>query len=64
MTVSEMDVAGHEHHVGGDGAGHREHDHGDHAAVFRDRFWLSLLLAVPVVFFSTMVQDWFGYSAP
>jgi Cu2+-exporting ATPase len=44
--------------------GDHAHDHGDHAAVFRDRFWLSLVLAVPVVFYSSMVQEWFGYSAP
>jgi P-type Cu2+ transporter len=43
---------------------HAHHDHGDHAALFRDRFWLSLVLSLPVVFYSAMVQDWFGYSAP
>src|SRR5437763_2858700 len=40
------------------------HEHGDHVAMFRDRFWLSLLLTVPVVVFSDMVQNWFGYSVP
>src|SRR5438270_14056190 len=38
--------------------------HGDHVAMFRDRFWLSLFLTVPVVVFSDMVQGWFGYSLP
>src|SRR5438874_1113740 len=46
-----------EAHAGG-------HGHGDHVAMFRDRFWLSLLLTVPVVVFSDMVQEWFGYSLP
>jgi Cu2+-exporting ATPase len=32
--------------------------------MFRDKFWLSLLLTVPVVFWSTEVQHWFGYHAP
>ena len=32
--------------------------------MFRDRFWLSLLLTVPVVVYSHHLQDWFGYSAP
>jgi Cu2+-exporting ATPase len=41
--------------------GHGEHDH---AAQFRDRFWLSLLLAVPVVGFSSMFADLLGYSLP
>ncbi len=44
-------------------AGHDKHD-GHSPEMFRDRFWLSLVLTLPVVFFSTMVQDWFGYTAP
>src|SRR5438105_4614759 len=46
-----------ETHAGG-------HDHGDHVAMFRDRFWLSLLLTIPIVVFSDMVQQWFGYALP
>ncbi|MFL5863359.1 MAG: heavy metal translocating P-type ATPase [Solirubrobacteraceae bacterium] len=69
MTVSERDVALHvDHHDGGSAGGHGDHTHGhgrgDHAALFRNRFWLSLVLSVPVVVYSPMVQDWFGYSAP
>lgn len=30
---------------------------------FRNRFWLSLGLSLPVVFYSPMAQHWFGYSA-
>ena len=48
--------------------GHRHQGHDKHAghsvAMFRDRFWLSLALTVPVVFYSEMIQDWFGYTAP
>ncbi|MET0565281.1 MAG: copper-translocating P-type ATPase [Acidimicrobiia bacterium] len=32
--------------------------------MFRDRFWLSLALTLPIVFYSPMVQEWFGYTAP
>jgi Cu2+-exporting ATPase len=32
--------------------------------MFRDRFWLSLLLALPVVFYSELIQGWLGYTAP
>jgi Cu2+-exporting ATPase len=32
--------------------------------MFRDRFWLSLLLTVPVVVWSPDVQEWLGYTAP
>lgn len=45
------------------GAGHDKHA-GHSVAMFRDRFWLSLFLTLPVVFFSEMVQEWFGYTAP
>src|SRR5258708_40341607 len=33
-------------------------------AMFRDKFWLSFALTIPVVFWSTDVQHWFGYTAP
>ena len=44
-------------------AGHDKHA-GHSVAMFRDRFWLTLLLAVPTVFWSEMIQHWFGYDAP
>jgi Cu2+-exporting ATPase len=44
-----------------DHAGHDEHA-GHDPEMFRRLFWWNLLLAVPVVVFSEMVQDWFGYS--
>ena len=45
---------------------HGSHDrHAGHSvAMFRDKFWLSLGLTVPVVFWSTDVQHWLGYTAP
>src|SRR5438874_11679020 len=50
-------------------ADHRKHSgHNQHAghsvAMFRDKFWLSLALALPVVFWSDDVQHWLGYHAP
>ncbi|MEX2101615.1 MAG: heavy metal translocating P-type ATPase [Actinomycetota bacterium] len=50
-------------HGGGHGSGHGG-GHGDHAAMFRDRFWLTLVLTVPVVFYSEMFQDLLAYTAP
>ncbi len=44
-------------------AGHDKHA-GHSVAMFRDRFWLSLLLTVPILVWSKTVQDWFNYSAP
>ena len=48
-------------------AGHHEHGgHDKHAGhdpeMFRRRFWLSLVLTMPLVVTSEMVMDWFGYS--
>jgi P-type Cu2+ transporter len=52
-------------HATHDGTGHGHHGgHGDHAAQFRDRFWLSLALTVPVVAYSEMVQEWLGFTPP
>ena len=32
--------------------------------MFRNKFWLTLLLTVPTVIWSETVQQWFGYTAP
>ena len=32
--------------------------------MFRDKFWLSLALTIPVVLLSHDIQNWFGYSVP
>ena len=73
MTERLDEITDHAHHEhdhsehGGHGSvghNHGGHDHGDHAAQFRDRFWWSLLLALPVVGFSPMFADILGYSVP
>ncbi len=62
--------AGHEAHAGPEAhAGHDAHGgHNRHAghsvAMFRDRFWLSLLLTIPVLVWSADLQEWLGYTAP
>ena len=53
----------HEGHGGGKTGDHGHH-HGDHAAMFRGRFWVSLALSVPVVLYSEMIQTWLGFTAP
>src|SRR5216684_4299695 len=47
-------------------AAHGSHDrHAGHSvAMFRDKFWLSFALTIPVVIWSTDVQHWLGYTAP
>ena len=32
--------------------------------MFRDKFWLSLLLTIPILIWSHDLQTWFGYTAP
>jgi len=48
---------------GGEHGGHGG-GHGDHAAMFRDRFWLTAVLAIPVVLYSPHLQMLLGYSVP
>jgi Cu2+-exporting ATPase len=50
--------AGHDTH-----AGHDKHA-GHSIAMFRDHFWVCLILTIPVVLFSEMVQDWLDFSLP
>ena len=45
---------------------HGNHDrHAGHSvAMFRDKFWLTFALTIPVIFWSTDVQHWLRYTAP
>ena len=45
---------------------HKGHDrHAGHSvAMFRDKFWLTLVFTIPVVVWSADVQHWLGYTAP
>jgi P-type Cu2+ transporter len=52
-----------DHQRTGDQGGHDRHA-GHSVAMFRDKFWLSLALTIPVVIWSSDVQGWFGYRAP
>ncbi|WIV66785.1 heavy metal translocating P-type ATPase [Natrialbaceae archaeon AArc-T1-2] len=49
----EHDEGRHEAHV----------DHSGHEAMFRKRFFVCLVLSLPVLYYSPMLQDWFGYTA-
>jgi len=48
--------------------GHGDHaahvDHTGHEMMFRRRFWISLVLSIPVLLFSPMIQEWLGFSMP
>jgi P-type Cu2+ transporter len=60
---------GHAAHAGMAHTGHGAHaGHDKHAGhdpnVFRAKFWLSLLLTIPIVLYSEMVQDWLNFTMP
>jgi len=62
--------AHHQHHHGdvahGAPGAHDGHDkHAGHSPEkFKQRFWLTLALTIPVLLFSEMIQDWLGFSLP
>ena len=45
-------------------AGAHDRHEGHSVAMFRDRFWLSLVLTIPTVLLSPEVADWLGYTIP
>ncbi|MFV9454796.1 heavy metal translocating P-type ATPase [Rhodococcus sp. NM-2] len=61
QEVEQVRDTGHDAH--GDHAD-RHAGHGAHGEVFRQKFWISLALSVPVVVFSHMFADLLGYTVP
>ncbi|MGH2695078.1 MAG: HAD-IC family P-type ATPase, partial [Actinomycetota bacterium] len=61
MSVTEHERTEHAAHEGHGGADKHE---GHSVAMFRDRFWTTLALTGPVIFFSPMFQDLLDYRAP
>ena len=62
-------TAAHGEHNGHSASGaqedHAAHvDHTGHEDMFRKRFWVSLVLSIPVLLYSPMVQSWFGFTMP
>ncbi|MFZ6003613.1 MAG: heavy metal translocating P-type ATPase [Actinomycetota bacterium] len=60
----QQHATGHDHHMSsarGHGDHHDKHE-GHDPEMFRRRFWLSLLLTLPIVFTSDMVMEWLGYE--
>ena len=51
-------------HAGHDARANHDRHAGHSVAMFRDKFWLSLLMTVPVLIWSSDMQAWFGYQAP
>ena len=53
----------HNHHHGHTAESHDKHAGHSHE-MFRDRFWLSLILTIPVILYSEMIQEWLGFNMP
>jgi Cu2+-exporting ATPase len=60
------DQGAHKGHEGREGhGGHGDHgSHAGHELMFRNRFWVSLVLSIPVLFFSPTIQNWLNFTAP
>ncbi|HRJ58702.1 MAG TPA: copper-translocating P-type ATPase [Anaerolineales bacterium] len=58
--------AGHNMPANMDHSAHAGHstDHSGHEQMFRVRFWWSLLLSIPVLVYSEMIQMWLGFMPP
>ncbi len=39
-------------------------DHSGHEIMFRNRFWVSLVLSIPVLLYSPALQEWLNFSMP
>jgi len=53
------DHSSHEDHGGGHG-GHDHHDHGDMVNDFKKRFYISLIVTIPILILSPMIQSFIG----
>jgi Cu2+-exporting ATPase len=64
--VEPVALEGHRGHAAqAHGPGHSTHvDHSGHEQIFRRRFWICLVLTVPVLLYSPMLQAWFGFRMP
>jgi Cu2+-exporting ATPase len=75
---AHSDHVGHEEHAGhtghdkrvdhkynGEHTDHEAHaDHTGHEQMFRQRFWVSLVLSIPVLLFSPTIQELLGFTMP
>ncbi|MEA3511846.1 MAG: heavy metal translocating P-type ATPase [Actinomycetota bacterium] len=66
VKTSHVEIEAHGHAQGSaSSVDHEAHDkHEGHSPnMFRDRLLFSLVLTVPILYFSPQIQEWFGYDA-
>jgi Cu2+-exporting ATPase len=65
IESQQHQTANKKHTEHSDHSDHSDHtDHSGHEIMFRNRFWVCLLLSIPVLVFSPALQSWLGYTAP
>jgi len=66
QSHDQHDHKAHERNEGSKGhEGHEKHtDHSGHEQMFRTRFWWSLILSIPVLVFSPLLQRLLNFSTP
>lgn len=57
-------IAKDNHETHDDHENHGGIDHSGHEELFRKKFWISLILSIPVLVLSETIQGWLGYSIP
>jgi len=57
---------GHDMNHSDDNGSDHQHkaDHSGHEQMFRKKFWWSLVLSIPVILYSSTIQQWLGFSMP
>lgn len=64
-SIHDRPVAAHGEHPTTHGhEGHAHTDHTGHEEMFRRRFWVCLLLTIPVLLYSPHIQEWLGFMVP
>jgi len=41
---------------------HKKEGHAHHIEVFKKKFWICLIITIPILLLSEMIQNWFGFS--
>jgi P-type Cu2+ transporter len=64
-AAGQPEAGGHAMSQAGHADAHTGHvDHTGHEQMFRQRFWVCLVLSIPVLLYSPMLQEWFHFSMP
>lgn len=66
MSSNHQDAQHHHDHNDQNGHNHNEHDHHQHHAQmiedFKKRFWISIIITIPIMVLAPMIQELLGYE--